>query len=141
MWRTSCRASCRARGWTTGSRACTSRSATTSSSPSGAIRAGSSRSTTASRASSASSRSTRAAPRLFGPHLPARFGDAMNGELGWLGAAIGAVRDLDVLFDTLQSRAARLDPDLRQALGPVALAIHEERAAALTALDRALAER
>jgi CHAD domain-containing protein len=88
-----------------------------------------------------STRRLRAAIRLFRPHLPRRFGETIDDELDWLGGAIGGVRDLDVLFDALHARAARLDPDLRQSLGPVGVAIHGQRAAALTALDHALADR
>jgi CHAD domain-containing protein len=83
-------------------------------------------------------RRLRAALRLFGPALPARFADAAVREIGWLARTIGAVRDLDVLGAAIKARALRLDPELRSALGPLGLAIHEERTAALEALVRAL---
>jgi CHAD domain-containing protein len=83
-------------------------------------------------------RRLRATLRLFGPRLPKRFTDAAARDLSWIAGAIGAVRDLDVLAQDVQTRAARLDPELRAALGPVGLAIHDRRAAALASLADAL---
>jgi len=79
-------------------------------------------------------RRLRAALHLFAAFLPKRFVEATQRELSWLASAIGAVRDLDVLAQAVQRRAARLDPELRAALGPVGIAIHERRAAALEGL-------
>jgi CHAD domain-containing protein len=83
-------------------------------------------------------RRLRAALRLFGPLLPARFAETTHRELAWLAHHIGAVRDLDVLLEAVRTRAARLDPELRKALGPVGVAIHDQRAAALAELATAL---
>ena len=83
-------------------------------------------------------RRLRAALRLFAPLLPQRFVEPTHRDLAELARAIGGVRDLDVLFEAVRARAARLDPELRRALGPVGLAIHEQRATALSALVSAL---
>ena len=83
-------------------------------------------------------RRLRAALRLFGPVLSPRFAEAAGRDLGWVGQAIGAVRDLDVLAATVKARAERLDPQLRSALGPVGVAIHEQRLIALGDLVRTL---
>jgi CHAD domain-containing protein len=83
-------------------------------------------------------RRLRAALRLFAPVVPTMFVDWARRELAWLGRAIGAARDLDVLSQALSKRATRLDPALRGALGPVGLAIHDQRAAAHDALVHAL---
>jgi CHAD domain-containing protein len=83
-------------------------------------------------------RRLRATLRLFAPILPARASEAAGRDLAWLADAIGEVRDRDVLTATLKERATRLDPEVASALGPVGLAIHEERTAALEALVRIL---
>ena len=83
-------------------------------------------------------RRLRAALHLFASFLPKRFIEASQRELSWLASAIGAVRDLDVLADAVQARAVRLDPELRGMLGPVGIAIHDRRLAALEALATAL---
>ena len=83
-------------------------------------------------------RRLRTALRLFGPLLPARFAAAAHRDLAWLGGAIGAVRDLDVLSELLRGQAARLDPELRRAGGPLGVMLQEQRARALAALGTAL---
>jgi CHAD domain-containing protein len=83
-------------------------------------------------------RRLRGALRLFAPVLPARFVESARREVAWLADAIGAVRDLDVLGELVRERATRLDPDLRAALGPLAVAIHERRVDAHTALVEVL---
>ena len=83
-------------------------------------------------------RRLRATLRLFAPMLPRRFADGADRELAWVAGTVGAVRDLDVLFEAIHARAVRLDPELRRALGPVGLAIHEQREAALAALGEAI---
>jgi CHAD domain-containing protein len=83
-------------------------------------------------------RRLRAALHLFESFLPKRFVETTQRELAWLAGAIGAVRDLDVLAQAVQARAARLDPELRGLLGPVGIAIHEQRAAALETLAKTL---
>jgi CHAD domain-containing protein len=81
-----------------------------------------------------STRRLRATLGLFAPVVPARFTGWARREVSWLGHAIGAVRDLDVLIQAVNERATRLAPELRGALGPVALVIHDQRASALAAL-------
>ena len=83
-------------------------------------------------------RRLRAALRLFAPLLPARFATAAHRDLAWLARAIGAVRDLDVLSELVRKQAARLEPELRRAAGPIGVALHEQRAQALAALGRTL---
>jgi len=83
-------------------------------------------------------RRLRAALRLFAPVLPPRVAAHARAELRSLGRAIGAVRDLDVLGAAVMARAARLDPALRHALGPLGVAIHDERATAHAALGATL---
>lgn len=83
-------------------------------------------------------RRLRAVFRLFGPLLPGRYAATAQRDLAWLATAIGAVRDLDVLGDAVRRRAARLDPELRRALGPVGVALHEQRSRALATLATTL---
>src|SRR5438132_1575756 len=67
-------------------------------------------------------RRLRAALRLFAPLLPARFATAAHRDLAWLA----------------RKQAARLEPELRRASGPLGVALHEQRAQALAALGTAL---
>lgn len=83
-------------------------------------------------------RRLRATLRLFAPVLPPKVATRAGGDLKWLGGAIGAVRDLDVLNAAVTARAVRVDPVLRHGLGPLALAIHDERAEAHAALGATL---
>jgi CHAD domain-containing protein len=79
-------------------------------------------------------RRLRAALRLFGPVLPAAAVTQLRGDLAWLRAEIGAVRDLDVLALAIRARGRRLDPGLRAGLGPLEAQIRDRRAAAHAAL-------
>src|SRR5438093_237751 len=79
-------------------------------------------------------RRLRTALRLFAPLLPARFAAAAHRDLAWLATAIGAVRDLDVLGETLRKQAARLDPELRREVGPLGVALHEQHERTLAGL-------
>ncbi len=83
-------------------------------------------------------RRLRAALRLFQPILPVALVADLQRELGWLADTIGAVRDLDVLAQQVNAAATRLTIESRRALGPVALAMHEERRAKHDALVAAL---
>ena len=83
-------------------------------------------------------RRLRAALRLFAPLLPRRFVTAAHRDLAWLATAIGTVRDLDVLGETLRKQAARLDPELRRAVGPLGVALHEQHERALAELGTTL---
>jgi CHAD domain-containing protein len=46
--------------------------------------------------------------RTFGPLLDVEWTDPLRTELGWLGLALGAVRDREVLLDRLRDRAKGL---------------------------------
>jgi CHAD domain-containing protein len=59
-------------------------------------------------------------------------------ELRWLGGALGAVRDLDVLIEHYGTEAALLEPDERLAFRPILLRLTRRRAAARRALAAAL---
>ncbi|HSS93833.1 MAG TPA: CYTH and CHAD domain-containing protein [Candidatus Dormibacteraeota bacterium] len=48
--------------------------------------------------------------RTFGPLLEPEWADPLRSELGWLGMALGAVRDREVLLDRLRERAKSLPP-------------------------------
>lgn len=84
-------------------------------------------------------RRTRAALKAARPLLDAAWSDGLRAELGWLGAALGPVRDLDVMLLRLRGEIAAL-PDVEQAAGEVLVgALQEQHAAAraemLAALD------
>jgi CHAD domain-containing protein len=83
-------------------------------------------------------RRVRAALRLFAPLLGVRIVEHGRREMGWLADAIGTVRDLDVLAEAVTASANRLDPEVRRALGPLAVEIHDRRAAAQAALVETL---
>lgn len=94
-------------------------------------------------------RRMRAALKAARPLLDPGWADDLRAELGWLGGALGPVRDLDVLLLRLRGETASLPGD-EQAAGEVLLAaLEEERASAraqmLAALNtpryRALVER
>jgi CHAD domain-containing protein len=79
-------------------------------------------------------RRLRAALRLFTPVLPAAYVEWSEREVTWLATAIGAVRDLDVMGESITAAAGRLEPGLRGALGPLAVVLHDQREAAHAAL-------
>lgn len=83
-------------------------------------------------------RRLRAVLRLLAPVLPAGLVRSLRRDLAWLAGAIGAVRDLDVLTQVVHARATRLEPESRRVLGPLALALHDARAARQTVLVEAL---
>ena len=83
-------------------------------------------------------RRLRAFLRAGRPLVDEAWADALRAELGWLGAALGPVRDLDVLLDHLRVEAAALDgPDAAGAT-TVLRALGRERAAARRRLLRVL---
>jgi CHAD domain-containing protein len=59
-------------------------------------------------------------------------------ELRWLGGALGAVRDLDVLIEHYGGEAALLEPEERVAFRPVLLRLTRRRATARRALVESL---
>jgi CHAD domain-containing protein len=74
--------------------------------------------------------------RTFRSLLEQSFAAGLRGELGWLAALLGEVRDGDVLLERLRAAAARL-PDEEQAAAAIVLATLEE---ARTAAHRRLLE-
>lgn len=83
-------------------------------------------------------RRLRASLGLFAPLLPAGVVAAGDDGLPWIGRAIGAVRDLDVLASALAKRSGKLDARSRDALAPLTRVIAERRAGALAALGTQL---
>src|ERR1700687_2991781 len=73
-------------------------------------------------------RRLRAALRMLREVVPDDEAERAADELGWLCGAIGAVRDLDVLAQLLQDRAARLESDFIRALAPLSDTIRRQRA-------------
>ena len=98
------------------------------------------------------SRSWRTTPergsgRPRGPPQAPRRGQAASGgpprrapgsELRWIGGALGAVRDLDVLIEHYGKEAESLEPDERLAFRPILLRLARRRAAARRELSEAL---
>ncbi len=60
-------------------------------------------------------------------------------ELRWLGGALGAVRDHDVLLDHLRAQAATLEPEEQYAFEPLLRRLEQERESARRELQAALA--
>ncbi|HET8759606.1 MAG TPA: CYTH and CHAD domain-containing protein, partial [Nitrospiria bacterium] len=83
-------------------------------------------------------RRLRAALRAAGPMLAADWAESLRGELAWLGGALGAVRDLDVLSANLRAECATLRPSERRACARWIDALARERAEKRTELLRAL---
>lgn len=84
-------------------------------------------------------RRMRAALKAARPLLDATWADGLRAELGWLGRALGPVRDLDVMLLRLRAEVATL-PGVEQDAGQVLVdALEAERVAAraemLAALD------
>jgi CHAD domain-containing protein len=64
--------------------------------------------------------------------------EPLKSELGWIGGALGAVRDLDVLTERLRRQADVLDGDERTALRPLLARLARRRARARGELVEAL---
>lgn len=84
-------------------------------------------------------RRMRAALKAARPLLDLTWGDGLRAELGWLGGALGPVRDLDVMLLRLRGEVATL-PAAEQEAGQVLVAAldvehAEARAEMLAALD------
>jgi CHAD domain-containing protein len=83
-------------------------------------------------------RRMRAALKAARPLLDAAWADGLRAELGWLGGALGPVRDLDVMLLRLRGEIASL-PEREQKAGGVLVAeLEEERAAARAEMLAAL---
>ena len=84
-------------------------------------------------------RRMRAALKAARPLLDEEWADGLRAELGWLGRALGPVRDLDVLLLRLRAEVATLPPAEREAGAVLVAALEDEhtraRAAMLSALD------
>jgi CHAD domain-containing protein len=74
-----------------------------------------------------------------GKALVAEDVDALAAELGWLGEALGTVRDLDVLRDRLHAETAVLEEPDRTAANHMLRALERERARERRALLKTLA--
>jgi len=83
------------------------------------------------------SRRLRAAIALFAGALPAEA-ERLRPELAWLGRTIGAVRDLDVQLEQLESLSEPLPPSDRDALAGLRALLASERDRARTELLAAL---
>jgi CHAD domain-containing protein len=83
-------------------------------------------------------RRMRATLKAARPLLDAAWSDDLRAELGWLGGALGPVRDLDVLLLRLHREIASLPPDERNAGGTLLDALERERTMARAAMLEAL---
>ena len=83
-------------------------------------------------------RRLRAFLRAGRPLVDEEWADALRAELGWLGAALGPVRDLDVLLDHLRVEAAALDGPDGAGAKTVLRVLGRERSAARRRLLRVL---
>jgi inorganic triphosphatase YgiF len=72
--------------------------------------------------------------RTFCDLIDREWAEGLRAELGWLGRALGEVRDLDVLVERLHSQAGELEPEL----GPLFESLEARRAQARAALGAAL---
>ena len=84
-------------------------------------------------------RRMRAALKAAGPVLDTEWADGLRAELGWLGGALGPVRDLDVMLERLRAEIAEL-PRLERTAGKKLIASlnrerEQARAVLLAALD------
>jgi CHAD domain-containing protein len=83
-------------------------------------------------------RRMRAALKAARPLLDAAWSDGLRAELGWLGGALGPVRDLDVMLLRLRGEIATL-PEVEREAGEVLVGeLQEEHAAARAEMLRAL---
>jgi CHAD domain-containing protein len=84
-------------------------------------------------------RRMRATLRVARPLLDAGWADGLRAELGWLGGALGPVRDLDVMIERLRDEISDLPRREREAGDVLVGKLETERAAArsqmLAALD------
>ena len=83
-------------------------------------------------------RRMRATLKAARPLLDAAWSDDLRAELGWLGGALGPVRDLDVLLLRLHREIASLPADEQNAGGALLDALEQERTTARAAMLEAL---
>ena len=72
-------------------------------------------------------RRMRALLRAARPMLDRQWADELRRRLGWLGGALGPVRDLDVLIEHLRGEAERLGSADREAFGVVLERLDDDR--------------
>jgi CHAD domain-containing protein len=72
-------------------------------------------------------RRMRATLKAARPLLERTWADDLRAELGWLGRALGPVRDADVLIERLRSRAAAFDQGNREAVETLIEALVADR--------------
>jgi CHAD domain-containing protein len=78
--------------------------------------------------------------RTFRPHLLVDRTDPVRDELRWLGDLLGAVRDADVLLESLHTTAAGLSADDRAIANRLLAGLEEERTEARASLLAAMRE-
>lgn len=83
-------------------------------------------------------RRMRAVLKAARPLLDAAWADGLRAELGWLGRALGPVRDLDVLIERLRGEVAGLPAPERTAGDLLVARLADERAAARITMTAAL---
>ncbi|MGH3912793.1 MAG: CHAD domain-containing protein, partial [Pseudonocardiaceae bacterium] len=83
-------------------------------------------------------RRIRAALKAARPLLDRPWADGLRAELGWLGRALGPVRDADVLIERLRGRAAAFDEFSRDGAGVLINALVAERELARAEMFAAL---
>lgn len=71
-------------------------------------------------------RTLRSNLRTFGPLLVPEWTDPLRTELGWLGLALGAVRDREVLLDRLRERARSLPSSDQRSAAALLAALEQE---------------
>jgi CHAD domain-containing protein len=85
-------------------------------------------------------RRLRAVLRAARPLLDPDWTEALREELSWLGAALGPVRDLDVLGERLREEIAALEPEERRAAQRFLQLLRRERETARSVLLEAMSE-
>jgi CHAD domain-containing protein len=83
-------------------------------------------------------RRIRAALKAARPLLDRAWADDLRAELGWLGRALGPVRDADVLIERLRDRAAGFDDTSREAVETLIEALVADRETARAEMLAAL---
>ena len=83
-------------------------------------------------------RRMRAALKAARPLLNRAWADDLRAELGWLGRALGPVRDADVLIERLRDRAAGFDDTSREAVETLIEALVADRETARAAMLAAM---
>lgn len=83
-------------------------------------------------------RRLRAVLRAARPLLDVSWSEPLRAEIGWLGAALGPVRDLDVMLEYLESEEETLDAADRAGLAPMIERLHADRDRARASLIAAL---